>query len=318
MAGILYRDPVRAISGGTIYPGARLSVFESDGETLAAIYADVALDIRLSNPLTADSAGRLPPIYAALGVELVARLVDAGGETVFEEAITPDLMPLAVYGTDPRDDRGELMPGATRTFYAEDTTELAIVWADDSLSEEQANPVQADEFGEFPAVYLDSDRRYRAVLHEAPGNPEVRPDVGYYAGKSYIGGRLIYDVPVRLLAGEEPDAVDLRFIAAGLGDFSGVRTWEPPVGTILEDSGFLSERFDTYDHIVASFLVEFRARTGPYSQDAFESITLIEMGLTLYTAEAEFGQDAPNTVWQWFVDLPGGYDPGNIYSLRFT
>lgn len=319
MAGIQYRDPVRAISGAAVYPGASLSVFESDGVTLAAIYADVEQETRLGNPMTADSAGRFPLIYADLGVELIVRLVDADDTEVFEEAITPDIVPIAVYDTTPRDDTGELMPGAARTFYAEDTSELAAVWADNALTVALDNPVEADGGGAFADVYLDSDLRYRAVLHEAPGNPEVKPDAGYYAGKRYIGGRLIYDAAVRMLPNAEPP-VDLRFTPGLAGDFYGIRTYAPAAGTILEDSGFLSARFASYAHIITYHFVEFRARTAPFSQDAFASIELVELGVTLYTASAgAFYQTGSTMIWQWFpASVTVDYNPAQTYSLRFT
>lgn len=117
----------------------------------------------------------------------------------------------------------------------------------------------------------------------------------------------------------EPSA-DLVFIAGLDGDFYGVRTWAPTTGTILEDSGFLSLRFDSYAFIVSSSFQEFRARGGPYNQDAFESVTIDELGLTLETDAASFFQDSPNTVWQWDVDLwpESGFQDEQTYTLRFT
>ncbi len=75
-----------------------------------------------------------------------------------------------------------------------------------------------------------------------------------------------------------------------------------------------------YAHIITYHFVEFRARTAPFSQDAFASIELVELGVTLYTASAgAFYQTGSTMIWQWFpASVTVDYNPAQTYSLRFT
>ena len=50
---------------GNPYAGARFTFYLNGTSTLATVYSDVALTVELTNPVIADSAGRLPSIYAA-------------------------------------------------------------------------------------------------------------------------------------------------------------------------------------------------------------------------------------------------------------
>lgn len=305
MAGILYRDPVRAISGGVIYPGARLSVLEPDGETLAAIYADAALDTRLSNPLIADSAGRLPPIYAALGAELVARLVDASGEIVFEETITPDLMPLSVYGADPRDDSGRPLPYATREYFAADTTEHIPTYDGDDLTTPLPNPSTAGESGAFEATYLDPALAYRTILRDRHG-------------------RLIYDVadgrvinlpptaPVLsgALNGDE-DGIDLSWTesASPYTTIAGYRLYDADTDALIVDQAGRTYEFTPVesDVLYRFYVVAYDAQglVSPHS-----NIVAIQKGATAWTPAwinpgAELGDMTGWTVTQGAMTAAG-------------
>src|SRR5687768_2248735 len=113
-----YLDPIRAISGGTVYAGAELTVTQS--AVPVAIYADPDLTTALPVPLKADAAGRYPPIYVPEGTYTVS-IPDAS----IEEEVTVGLLPLAFDQGQPKDDAGQAMSGAMRTFYAARTTELA-------------------------------------------------------------------------------------------------------------------------------------------------------------------------------------------------
>lgn len=154
----MFREPVRAIVGSTVYPGAPLTVYDlrQEGEPAIVLYADPELTVPHPTPLIADAAGRYPPIY------------------------TEAVKPLYALNEQPRDHAGRLMPGATLTFYSEDTTELAPIYSDEGLEVEATNPATADEDGEFAPIYLDEALRYRVLLKDQ-------------------NGRLIYDMALRAL-----------------------------------------------------------------------------------------------------------------------
>lgn len=184
MSGIQFRDPVRAIATATVYASALVRVSETGTNDLVSIFADYGLTVPLPNPLVADSAGRIPAIYCDPADTYRVRAVDDEGTQLFsQDGITGDLLPLARTYADPRDDNGVLMPAGVRTFYAAETTELVEVYDDDTLTTPLANPVIANEDGEFADVYLNPELAYRALLHDG-------------------SGRLIYDVLVRMEAGE--------------------------------------------------------------------------------------------------------------------
>lgn len=169
MSAFSFRDPIRAIVGGVVYPGATLSIFNDDSVTRTAIYADPGFETLLSNPLTANAAGRFPAIYVATGVVYRALLQSAAGATVFDQFTTPRVLPLGVIDSQPRDDGGDLMPFAVRTFYAAQTTALETIYADDGLSVPLANPLTADAAGTFPDIRLDPVIAYRALLKDRYG-----------------------------------------------------------------------------------------------------------------------------------------------------
>ena len=60
-------------SSGRPYASSTLTVYRAGSTTLATIYSNSALTVPLSNPLTANSAGQFPPIYAdpAYNIRLV-------------------------------------------------------------------------------------------------------------------------------------------------------------------------------------------------------------------------------------------------------
>lgn len=61
---------------------------------------------------------------------------------------------------------GEILPGATLTFYESGTTTKVDVYADAGLQTPLSNPVVADSAGEFVPIYLDPTVDYRALLHD--------------------------------------------------------------------------------------------------------------------------------------------------------
>lgn len=198
---IRYQDPLRAIVGSTIYPGASVYVL-LDGDALANIYADPTLETPLPNPLTADAAGYLPAIYIHGFVGDVTCRVVSDGVEVFDLTATFGC-PLSVSVADPKSQSGASLPLATRTFYEANTTVLATIYTDADSGVEATNPQTANAVGEFSPAYIDASSAYRVVLKDG-------------------SGRLIYDLnslvsvaPVLTASQSEPGAsIDVSWTAA--------------------------------------------------------------------------------------------------------
>lgn len=70
---------------GVSVPGAELFVYVAGSTTESTAYADSALETALSNPVVADSAGRLPPIFLATGnYRLVLKTPGDTATTIWE------------------------------------------------------------------------------------------------------------------------------------------------------------------------------------------------------------------------------------------
>lgn len=67
------------------------------------------------------------------------------------------------------DANGRPLPGAELYFYESGTLDPADVYTTDDLDTAHSNPVEANSGGLFPAIYLDPDVAYRAVLKTAAG-----------------------------------------------------------------------------------------------------------------------------------------------------
>lgn len=215
-----YREPVRAISGGSVYPGASLSVYDEE-DALAAIYAESERITRLPNPIRADAAGYFPAIYVDPDEDHQCVLQDASGNEVFDLPTLGERSLVVVSDDDPRDAAGAPLPLATLTFLVSRTTELATVYGDDGFENALTNPVVANADGEFPDVYLPPGD-YRVQLHAAPGNPAHPPALAHHASKRHVGGTLIYDVE---MGGS-------RFYPLRYGVLGVVRTVFTPSGTV--------------------------------------------------------------------------------------
>lgn len=72
------------------------------------------------------------------------------------------------------DGNGDPIPNAKVYFYYNKTTTLAPVFADEALSLQIANPVEANATGRFPAVWADGEILYSAAV-EAPYGPAGVP-----------------------------------------------------------------------------------------------------------------------------------------------
>jgi hypothetical protein len=188
-----YLDPLRAISGSTIYPGATLVVTDN-GDNVVQLFADPDLTVPLTHPVKADSAGNFPALYVQAGEYTPTGTIAYGGAEVLELTLNWVNGHLSADQGKPRDEDGEAMPGAARTFYQSRTTELATVYSDAELTTPADNPQEANASGVFDAVYLDPEKHYRIQLHKSPGNPAFNPETGYYAQRRWIGGALVYDV----------------------------------------------------------------------------------------------------------------------------
>lgn len=235
MAGVKYIDPVRAIAGSQVYPGASLSVFESGTETVVPLFADPGLGTPLPNPITADAAGRFPPLYVPVEANRAYRLLvrNSDGNVVIDEgSFTPLTAPLSPFDASPRDDAGRSLPLATRTFYQAQTTEPATIFADEALTTPQTNPVTADASGDFPDIWLDVEKAHRVILRDQHG-------------------RLIYDIDqyefhpeivpptAPVLSGElDGSDIDLSWTAAvsPFGAIAGYRLYNAATHALIVDT----------------------------------------------------------------------------------
>lgn len=57
--------------------GGKLRIYDADTTDLASTFSDAALTVALTNPVVADSAGRLPPVFIAAGTYDMALLTSA-------------------------------------------------------------------------------------------------------------------------------------------------------------------------------------------------------------------------------------------------
>lgn len=347
MSGLQYLDPIRAITGGTIFPGALLSVFEADGETLASIFADAEQTTPLSNPLESNAAGRLSAVHVALGVSYRVLVIDADGNTVIDQSVTPAILPLAISSDQPRDDNGEQMPDAVRTFYAARTTVLAPVWLDEALTIDCDNPVSADENGDFPAIYVDPDLAYRALLNDGDGR--LIYDVGQYL---IDPASVPPSAPV--LSGElneDGDAIDLSWTAATsqFGTVAGYRLYDEDTDALIVDQATRTFEFspvspgNSYSFYVIAYdaegLVSSRSNVVVISIDP--TVLFVDLDSILNGATSAAGAAAkgvtlsgfapgdiltitPNTdpsapyvaISPWGIPALSGFHTGSIYSFN--
>lgn len=347
MSGLQYLDPIRAATGGTIYAGALLSVFESDGETRAAIFADAQRQAPLSNPLEANAAGRFPAVYVALGATYRVLVTDADENSIIDQSLSPALLPLAISDAQPLDDNGAALPNAQRIFYAAQTTTLVPVWADEALTIDLDNPVEADENGDFVPVFVDPDLAYRVILNDGVG-------------------RLIYDVGQYLIdpASVPPSAptlsgvlnggataIDLSWTAATsqFGTVAGYRLYNADTDALIIDQATRVHSFspvspgNSYRFYVIAYdaegLVSARSNVVVISIDP--TVLLVDLDSILNAATSTAGAAAkgvtlsgfapgdvltitPNTdgaapfiAWSpWGVPSPVGFHQGSVYKFN--
>lgn len=72
--------------------GGKLRIYDADTTSLSSVYSNVGLSTPLANPVEADSAGRLPPIFIAAGTYDLALLSSADVLVdSFDDYVVPDL-----------------------------------------------------------------------------------------------------------------------------------------------------------------------------------------------------------------------------------
>lgn len=76
-------------ASGNPLSGATLTIYNANTTTLTSVYSDAALSTPLTNPVTADSAGRFAQIFAAEGTTVDMTLKTSAGVTVvtYEDAV---------------------------------------------------------------------------------------------------------------------------------------------------------------------------------------------------------------------------------------
>ncbi len=84
---------------GRPYPSSTVTVYRAGTTTLATIYSNSARTVPLSNPLTSNSAGQFPPIYASPDYNVRIVLKTSAGVTLSDDdniGTTPELTAAAV------------------------------------------------------------------------------------------------------------------------------------------------------------------------------------------------------------------------------
>jgi hypothetical protein len=94
MAGTLFGLPLsqQLSTAGVPLSGCKLTIYAANTTTLATVYSDFSLLTETSNPLVADSSGRLPQFWLTDGYYR-ARLTTSAGVEVFDELSLQSLGP---------------------------------------------------------------------------------------------------------------------------------------------------------------------------------------------------------------------------------
>lgn len=74
---------------GVVDAGSTMTFWEADTTTLQSIYAEEALETPLANPLSPDSAGRFPMIWAASGTSYDVKWTPTGATPIVYSHIKP-------------------------------------------------------------------------------------------------------------------------------------------------------------------------------------------------------------------------------------
>lgn len=84
--GFIFQDPKQRIVGpyGTTLPGASRVFYFSGTTTLAPVYADVGLNVQLTNPIQADATGQFPVIYLDPVTSYRVQLYDQFGSLQYD------------------------------------------------------------------------------------------------------------------------------------------------------------------------------------------------------------------------------------------
>jgi hypothetical protein len=295
-----FRDIPRAFFNGAIVPGARIA-FTGTVYAAARVLADddgegfhLVPDVALPNPVVADAAGRWPMIYPDPQVNGYGATITAPDGTVLEsfEWFTGSLSDEVA----PRGDSGEPLPFCTLTFMESGTTVV--------LQQETA-----DADGEFDPIDLSDEVVYRVILRDRHG-------------------RLIYDIDPYVVAdnggwGAPPGVADIVFQAAGFSEGFGYGDIPGLTGGTLISIDPEIEALGPHRVITSlgggDLQIQFRNTEEPIPQNAWISCQIVEMDVTVFSADAEYSIDGDDYRWQYFTSpLPSNFVVGEVYTARLT
>lgn len=159
----------------TLFLPATIPARDSNGNTAAsAVWSFYREDTTTpqsveggAETVTANSSGVFAEIQLTDSVDYRAILTDSSGRKLLD--ITSAAETLFAPGTEQAQSGGAIVPGAFWRFYTTTTTTPEAVYADPNLVTSLGSFVEADAAAVFPAIYLDSNVTYKAVLEKPDG-----------------------------------------------------------------------------------------------------------------------------------------------------
>lgn len=196
-------DLTELLPGGKIYfyevgtstPKAAFAQLDLVGPLLVTGNLSTRFSIEHPNPLVADSAARIPPVYLDGDYRIV--VTDADGNEIHDldpYSIFPGYEIVTAISND-----NERIPFATLTFYKSETTELIDLGG-------PTNPVVADANGEFEAIdNLDDATPYRVLMHDGDGQLIYDVDPYYAPGPTTMAAGVATITPVEYFSGSKDE-----------------------------------------------------------------------------------------------------------------
>lgn len=208
--------------------GGKLRIYDQNTTSLSSVYSDTGLSTPLTNPVVADSAGRLPPIFIAAGTYDLALLDDEDAVVdSFDDYNVPDLSGL--------DNITFTLATKTAdyTVLAADSGKVLDVNADSAPGSSVAITVEAATLGNGFLLWVDNVGTSGSVVI----TPDVGETVDGASSWTVTAGKRVGIVSRgasgwRIISEDEPG-----FAAEELGIMRAVRTVTADTTLALTDAG---------------------------------------------------------------------------------